>query len=70
LAGFGDAWVLLVHFTRPVQAFSVLAYGQTTDRASPHSRDQIRIFAGRDLRPAWFTDADIAAHLEREYRPR
>jgi len=70
LAGFGDAWVLLVHFTRPIQAFSVLAYGQTTDRASPHSRDQIRIFAGRDLRPAWFTDADIAAHLEREYRPR
>ena len=54
LAGFGDAWVLLVHFTRPVQAFSVLAYGETTDRTSPHSRDQIRIFAGRDLRPAWF----------------
>jgi acyl-homoserine-lactone acylase len=70
LAGFGDAWVLLVHFTRPIQAFSVLAYGQTTDRASPHSRDQIRILAGRDLRPAWFTDAEVAAHTEREYRPR
>ena len=69
LAGFGDAWVLLVHFTRPVQAYSVLAYGQTTNRASPHSRDQIRIFAGRDLRPAWYSAADIAAHLEREYRP-
>jgi acyl-homoserine-lactone acylase len=69
LAGFGDAWVLLVHFTRPIQAFSVLAYGQTTDRASPHSRDQIRIFASRDLRPAWFTEAEIAAHLERAYRP-
>jgi len=69
LAGFGDAWVLLVHFTRPVQAYSVLAYGQTTNRASPHSRDQIRIFAGRDLRPAWYSAADIAAHVEREYRP-
>jgi acyl-homoserine-lactone acylase len=53
-----------------VQAFSVLAYGQTTDRSSPHSRDQIRIFAARDLRPVWFTEADIAAHTEREYRPR
>ena len=70
LAGGGDAWVLLVHFTRPLQAFSVLAYGQTTDRSSPHSRDQIRIFAARDLRPVWFTDADVAAHTEREYRPR
>jgi len=70
LVGGSDAWVLLVHFTRPVQAFSVLAYGQTTDRSSPHSRDQIRIFANRDLRPVWFTDADVAAHTEREYRPR
>ena len=70
LVGGSDAWVLLVHFTRPVQAFSVMAYGQTTDRSSPHSRDQIRIFAARDLRPVWFTGADIAAHTEREYRPR
>ena len=70
LAGGSDAWVLLVHFTRPVQALSVLAYGQTTDRSSPHSRDQIRIFAARDLRPVWFTEADVAAHTEREYRPR
>jgi acyl-homoserine-lactone acylase len=70
LVGGSDAWVLLVHFTRPVQAFSVMAYGQTTDRSSTHSRDQIRIFAGRDLRPVWFTDAEVAAHTEREYRPR
>jgi len=70
LAGGSDAWVLLVHFTQPLQAYSVLAYGQTTDRSSPHSRDQIRIFASRDLRPVWFTDAEVAAHTEREYRPR
>jgi acyl-homoserine-lactone acylase len=69
LAGFGDAWILLVHFTRPVQAFSVLAYGQNANPASPHSRDQIRIFADRRLRPIWFTEADIKAHQEREYRP-
>ena len=25
-AGFGDAWVLLVHFTRPVKAWSVLLF--------------------------------------------
>ncbi len=69
LAGFGDAWVLLVHFTRPVVAWSVLAYGQTSRGESPHSRDQIRIFASHQLRPAWFTDAEIAAHTERSYRP-
>ena len=70
LAGFGDAWVLLVHFTRPVTAWSVLAYGQTTDLNSPHSRDQIRLFANHELRPVWFSEQAIAANLERRYHPR
>ncbi len=67
LAGFGDAWVLLVHFTRPVTAWSVLAYGQTTDLGSPHSRDQIRLFANHEMRPVWFSEQAIAANLERRY---
>jgi acyl-homoserine-lactone acylase len=69
LAGSGDGWVLMVHFTRPVEAWSVLAYGQTTNLDSPHSRDQIELFAGHSLRPAWFSEAAIAANLERRYRP-
>lgn len=69
IAGFGDAWVLLVDMSGPVKASSVLAYGQTSDLASPHSRDQIRTFAAHQLRPAWFTEPDIRANLERQYRP-
>ncbi len=69
IAGFGDAWVLLVDFSGPVRGSSVLAYGQSSDLASPHSRDQIRTFAEHRLRPAWFTEPEIRAHLEREYRP-
>lgn len=69
LAGFGDAWVLLVHFTRPVTAWSVLAYGQTADLRSPHSRDQIRLFANHQLRPVWFSERALAANVERRYRP-
>ena len=69
IAGFGDAWVMLVHFTNPVQAQSVLAYGETSRRGAPHGRDQIGIFARRALRPVWFTEAEIKAHLDREYRP-
>jgi acyl-homoserine-lactone acylase len=67
--GFGDAWILVVDFSRPVTGWSVLAYGQTTNLASPHSRDQIRIFAEHRLRRAWFTEAEIRSNLEREYRP-
>jgi acyl-homoserine-lactone acylase len=69
LSGFGDAWVMLVHFTRPVEAWSVLAYGQSTRPDSPHSRDQIELFARHQLRRIFFTEADIRSHLERSYRP-
>ena len=69
LLGFGDAWVLLVDFSAPTTGWSVLAYGQTTNLASPHSRDQIEIFANHALRRAWYTEAEIKANLSREYRP-
>ncbi len=48
---------------------SVLAYGQTTNSSSPHSSDQIAVYAGHRLRPVWFTEAEIKAHMEREYHP-
>lgn len=68
--GFGDAWVLLVDFSKPGAAWSVLAYGQTTNQSSPHSADQLRLFAGHRLRPALYAEADVKANMEREYRPR
>ena len=69
LVGFGDAWVLLVDFARPVTGWSVLAYGQTSNLESPHSRDQIGVFAEHRLRRAWYTESEIKANLIREYRP-
>ncbi len=68
-AGGGDGWVLMTNFTKPVSAQGVLAYGQSSNADSPHSRDQIKLFAENKLRPIWFTDADVKANLEREYRP-
>ena len=68
--GFGDAWVLLVDFSKPGEAWSVLAYGQTTKQDSPHSSDQLQLFAEHKLRRAWYSEADIRANLRREYRPR
>lgn len=67
--GFGDGWVLLVDFSGPVTGWSVLAYGQTTNLASPHSADQLPLFAAHKLRRAWYTEAEIAANTSRTYRP-
>jgi acyl-homoserine-lactone acylase len=69
LVGFGDAWALAVEFSKPVRAYSVLAYGQTTDQNSKHSRDQIELFARHQYKKIWFSEAEIKANLEREYRP-
>jgi acyl-homoserine-lactone acylase len=69
LAGSGDGWVLAVEFAKPVRAFSVVAYGQTTNPNSKHSRDQIELFANHAYKPVWFSEAQIRANLEREYRP-
>jgi acyl-homoserine lactone acylase PvdQ len=44
-------------------------YSQTTRSSSKHSSDQIRLFADHQLRPIWFGEAEIKAHLESEYHP-
>ena len=67
--GFGDAWVLAVEFTKPIVAYSVLAYGETTRSSSKHSSDQIRLFAEHSYKRVWFSEEDIKSHLEREYHP-
>lgn len=68
-SGGGDGWIVLVNFTKPVSARGVLAYGQSANADSPHSRDQIGIFARQELRPLWFTEAEVRKNLAREYRP-
>ena len=69
LVGFGDGWVIVVEFTKPISAYSVLAYGQTTNSSSKHSSDQIGLFANHEYKRVWFTEAEIKANLEAEYRP-
>ena len=69
-ANTGDGWVLAVEFgaTGP-RAYSVLAYGQSDNPASPHHADQAEMFARGQYKPVWFTEAEVRAHTQRTYRP-
>lgn len=67
--GGGDGWIMLVHFTKPLRAWSVLAYGQTTSWDSDYGSKQLELFAKGKLRPIWFTDDEIGAHTLITYRP-
>ncbi len=69
MVGGGDGFMFAVEFSRPPRAYTLLAYGQTSNKASKHSTDQAVRFAKGQFKPARFTEADIKANLEREYRP-
>ena len=68
----GDSYVLLVEWDRDgrVSSRSIHQYGSATkDAGSPHFADQAPLFAQCKLKPVWFEEAEVRAHLEREYSP-
>lgn len=69
MQGGGDGWVFAVEFSKPIVAYSVLAYGETSNAASKHSTDQAELFANEGFKKALFSEAEIKANLERSYHP-
>ena len=68
----GDSYVLLVEWDKSgrVSSRSIHQYGSATkDASSPHFADQASLFAQCRLKPVWFDEAEVRAHLEREYSP-
>jgi penicillin amidase/acyl-homoserine-lactone acylase len=68
----GDSYVLMVIWDKDgkVHSQSVHQFGSATLREdSPHYADQAPLLAKRELKPVWFEEADIRAHLESEYVP-
>jgi acyl-homoserine-lactone acylase len=68
----GDSYILQVEWDPlgRVRSRSIHQYGSATlDERSPHYADQAPLFARRELKPVWLDEAEIRAHLEREYRP-
>lgn len=69
IASVGDAWVLAVEFADTPVAYSVLAYGQSPDPASPWHSDQAAMFARGEMKRVAFTSADIDRQAVARFRP-
>jgi acyl-homoserine lactone acylase PvdQ len=68
----GDSYVMLVEWSPAgvVRSRSISVYGSAVSRPdSSHYADQTPFFASGQLKPVWLDEAEIRAHLEREYRP-
>jgi acyl-homoserine-lactone acylase len=65
----GTAWVSVVELGVEVRSRSVVPFGQSADPASPHYFDQAPLYARRELKPAWFTRAEVLAGARRTYHP-
>ncbi len=68
----GDSLVMIAEWDAAgrVRSKSVHQFGSTTrDPRSPHFADQAPLFAQCGWKPVWLDEADVRAHLEREYRP-
>lgn len=68
----GDGLVMMVTWDRDgqVSSKSIHNYGAaSTVPGSPHYADQAERFARHEWKPVLFTESEVRAHLEREYRP-
>jgi acyl-homoserine-lactone acylase len=68
-ANSGDGWVLAVEFGDIPRAYSVLAYGESPQPASPWHADQAAMFARGELKKVAFTVRDVDAQAVSRYRP-
>jgi len=68
----GDCYILMVEWDKDgrVRSQSIHQYGAATlDPASPHYADQAPLFVNEQWKPTLLTEADVRAHLKKEYRP-
>jgi acyl-homoserine-lactone acylase len=64
-----DGWILAVEFGDQPRGYSILAYGQSPNPASPYHADQAEMFARGQLKRIAWNDADIEAQTIKRYRP-
>ncbi|MDZ4869119.1 MAG: penicillin acylase family protein [Alphaproteobacteria bacterium] len=62
----GSQSMRIVQFTKPLQAYSLYAFGQSDDPASPHYADQVKLFSEKRMKRSYFSRAELEGHITAE----
>jgi penicillin amidase len=65
----GHSFVGAVELAEQPKVKTILQFGESGDPGSPHWFDQAVLYAKKQFKPSWYTQADIAAHSECRYHP-
>jgi acyl-homoserine-lactone acylase len=65
----GHSFVGAVELAAQPKLKTILQFGESGDPASPHWFDQAALYAKKQFKPSWFTQADVLAHSESHYHP-
>ena len=71
-AAGGDTFIMFVTWdkTGALSSESIHQFGSATlDQKSPHYADQSSLFVAMKTKPVWFTQEQLAGHIESDYRP-
>jgi acyl-homoserine-lactone acylase len=61
---WGDSYVAVIEFSKPIRAQVLNTYGNSSQAASPHTGDQLAMAAKQQLRPVWRERAQILQNLK------
>jgi acyl-homoserine-lactone acylase len=65
----GHSFVGAVELAAEPRAKTILQFGESGDPGSPHWFDQAALYAKKQFKPSWYTQADVESHSERHYHP-
>jgi penicillin amidase len=65
----GHSFVAAVELAAQPKVKTILQFGESSDPSSPHWFDQAALYARKQLKPSWYTQADVEAHSPRHYHP-
>jgi acyl-homoserine-lactone acylase len=59
----GSQATRLVQFSDPIRSYSLYAFGQSDNPASPHYADQVKLFGEKKMKPVYFTRDELEGHI-------